>query len=249
MVTTTTSTYQTSCSNGPNLTGVARYQNIARTDGSLVEIAWTDTTDGDFHIADPDGGLVERRSKVMEGPWAAVCQVHGSTIVDAAECLDPSNLPNADGIVTASVNTPISVQGADCAPIVFVTAAGPIGVAHAGWRGLSAGIIGKMLKTLDANRATTVAAVVGPVICSDCYEFGGDDLDEVASSVGECVRSRTQSGTPALDMRAGITSAFQQAGISNISFVGGCPACEETGFSHRARTDPRRHCIVARVRS
>lgn len=249
MATTMTSTYQTSCSRRSNLFGVARYHHILRADGSSVEIAWTDKSDGDFHIDDPDGGLVERRRAVMDGEWAAARQVHGSVVVDAAQCRDRANLPEADGVVSGLIDQPISVQGADCAPIVFVTEVGPIGVAHAGWRGLAAGIVGEMVETLDSIGGTTVAAVVGPVICVDCYEFGSADLDEVAAKLGDGVRAQTANGNPALDMRAGITGAFDEVGVTDVSFVGGCSGCDENMFSHRARKDPERHCIVARVRT
>lgn len=249
MMTTMTSTYQTSCSRRPTLSFVTQYHHILRADGSLVEIAWTDTTDGDFHVDDPNGGLTERRRAVMDGRWAVARQVHGSNVVDAALCLDVGDLPHADGVISGAIDQPISVQGADCAPIAFVTEVGPIGVAHAGWRGLAAGIIDETVGMLNSAGGTTVAAVVGPVICTDCYEFGAADLDEVAGKLGEAVRAQTKNGTPALDMRAGITGAFEQVGVSDVLFVGGCPACDKTGFSHRARQDPQRHCLVARVRT
>ena len=227
---------------------MADYHHILRSDGTSVEIALTDPSDGNFHIDDPDGGLVERRRAVMEGTWAAVRQVHGSDVVDASDALATSELVPADGLISGSIDQPISVQGADCAPIAFITESGPIGVAHAGWRGLAAGIVSETSHALKPAGGTTVAAIVGPVICSNCYEFGSSDLDEVASKLGDLVRAETATGTPALDMRAGITAAFDRVGVTDVSFVGGCPSCDRTGFSHRARQDPERHCLVARVR-
>ncbi len=100
-----------------------------------MEIAITERSDGDFHIDAPD--LVSRRASVMAGEWSVVRQVHGSTVVTAS----PTETPEADALLTAELNRPIGVQGADCAPVAFVTDSGPIAVAHVGWRGLEAGVI------------------------------------------------------------------------------------------------------------
>ncbi len=227
---------------------MAQYHHILRDDGSVVEIAWTDRSDGNFHIDDPDGGLVARRAAVMDRAWAVVHQVHGNVVIDATAAVGTNDLIDADGLTTASPEQPIAVQGADCAPIAFITDEGPIGVAHAGWRGLAAGIIRNVVERLSESNATTVEAVVGPVICVDCYEFGSDDLDDVADQLGDVVRAQTQAGTPALDMRAAITASFDRVDVTKVSFVGGCPGCDETGFSHRVRQDPERHCLVARLK-
>ncbi len=226
---------------------MAEQLHFVRTDGTAVEIAWTAAADGDFHIDDPDGALIERRAQVMDGDWAAVNQVHGNRVVDAAAVIGCNPAPDADGIVTAAIGQPISVQGADCAPIAFVTNAGPIGVAHAGWRGLAQGIIAEMHTYLGFHDAVIEHAVIGPVICTDCYEFGAADLDHVAGELGDVVRAETRAGTPALDMRAGIVAAFDRIDVVSVDFVGGCSSCDQTSFSHRARADSERHCLVARI--
>lgn len=220
---------------------------FVRSGGLAVEVAWTDPSDGDFHIDGPAVELDERRSRVMDGAWAVARQVHGSSVVDSAEVMAASTAPEADGIITEHPGQPISVQGADCAPIAFITNAGPIGVAHAGWRGLAEGVISEMSDQLNARNATIEHAVVGPVICTDCYEFGDSDLDHVAGQLGDVVRATTPTGTPALDMRAGIIAAFDEIDVTSVDFVGGCPACDDTGFSHRARSNVERHCLVARL--
>ena len=221
--------------------------HFVRSDGSAVEVAWTDTSDGDFHIDAAPDALSERRARVMDGHWAVVRQVHGNAVAEAGDVLAADTAPEADGVITATVGQPISVQGADCAPIAFITDTGPIGVAHAGWRGLANGIISEVHEQLNGQDATIEHVVVGPVICTNCYEFGASDLDQVAAELGDVVRATTPEGTPALDMRAGIIAAFDDIDVTNVDFVGGCPSCDNTGFSHRARTDPQRHCLVARL--
>ena len=229
------------------------HKQISRADGSTIELAFTERSDGDFHIdADPDA-LAERRKLVMAGPWAVVRQVHGADVADAALFdeigFDPTNAPHADAIVTSEADQPIAVQGADCAPLAFITSSGPIAVAHAGWRGLAAGVIESVTETLAERGAVVEEVLVGPVIGTACYEFGSADLDDVAAQLGPHVRGVSATGTPALDMRAAIESACNKAGIDSVSFVSACTSCGDSGFSHRARGETERHALVARIAS
>lgn len=214
-----------------------------REDGSVVEVCVTDRSDGDFHIASDPARLRERRAEIMEGEWAAVRQVHGARVVDA----DPSSTPDADALMTETPGQPVAVQGADCAPIAFITDVGPVAVAHAGWRGLAAGVIEQTVQRLSERGATTRCAVVGPVIGPECYEFGSDDLAAVVAALGEEVRATTSHGSPALDLRAAITNSFASSDVADVRFVSGCTACEGAGFSHRARSERERHALVARI--
>src|SRR5205085_527297 len=80
--------------------------------------------------------------------------------------------------------------------------------AHAGWVGLLAGVRGRTVEHMRALGATDVRAVLGPCIRVECYEFGPDDLDRVAARLGDGVRSTTASGTPALDLAAGVRASL-----------------------------------------
>lgn len=214
-----------------------------REDGTVVEVCTTDRLDGNFDLHAEMEGLASRRSVVMPGTWAVAKQVHGAHVVEA----DPLATPEADALITSEVGQPIAVQGADCAPIAFITDGGPVAVAHAGWRGLAAGVIDATIKRLREEGARTQCAVVGPTIGPECYEFGADDLDHVASLLGDDVRGSTSSGAPALDLRSAITSAFANHDVIDVRFVAGCTACEGAGFSHRARGEAARHALAARI--
>lgn len=227
---------------------MAEQHTILREDGSIVDVVWTDRADGDFHVQSSPEALTENRARVMNGPWATVRQIHGNRVVDAATALATQELVEADAIVTDQAFQPISVQGADCAPIALITDRGAIGVAHAGWRGLLDGVVESAVIELERDGVKVERAIIGPVICTACYEFGSTDLDSVAAELGDDVRGETASGTPALNMRAGIVSAFDKVDVMDVQFVGGCPACDSTGFSHRMNGDTERHCLVAQLR-
>ena len=215
-----------------------------RSDGNMVEVAITTRANGDFHIDAPPMELGERRNEIMAGPWAVVRQVHGAAVVEA----DPTTTPEADGIFTDEVGQVIAVQGADCAPVAFVTDRGPVGVVHAGWRGLAAGVIDVMAANLADRGAKIEQIVVGPTIGVGCYEFGAEDLDAVAARLGDDVRATTGSGTPALNLAAGITGVCDSLGLGPVEFLAGCTSCEaQTFFSHRARQETERHALAMRI--
>jgi YfiH family protein len=85
----------------------------------------------------------------------------------------------ADGAVTNQANEVLAVMTADCLPIFFSNQAGDvIGVAHAGWRGLCAGVlentVTEMLK-LDVDMTPNqIMAWMGPAIGPEAFEVGED---------------------------------------------------------------------------
>lgn len=149
----------------------------------------------------------------------------------------------ADAIVTATPGAVVAVHTADCAP-VLLDGGGAVGVAHAGWRGLTAGVIEATVAAMDdlGHRPTT--ARLGPCIRTRCYEFGGAELDEVEAAYGPAVRGTTAWGTPALDLAAGVRTACERLGVA-LDDDGTCTACSPRHWSHRARADTARQALVA----
>lgn len=145
-------------------------------------------------------------------------------------------LAEADGIVTDLADCALSVVVADCVPIVL---ADPfrrvVGVVHAGWRGLAAGVVEAgvaALRSLGADVAGSIA-LIGPAICPGCYEVGEDVRERVGSRVVEA-RAHTREGRLALDVRGGVAAVLRAEGIGAIAAVSGC-TYEEPGryYSHR----------------
>jgi hypothetical protein len=143
----------------------------------------------------------------------------------------------ADAAVTAAVGAALVVRTADCAPVALL-AAEAVGIAHAGWRGLTLGVLEAAVDALGRLGATTIRAVVGPCISPDRYEFGPRELDLVAARYGDEVRHRTGGGRPALDLPAAVTVALRRSGVEEIELLGACTASDPSRwFSHRARSD------------
>lgn len=101
-------------------------------------------------------------------------QVHGAA---TASVSGPwaGERPQADALVTAETGLALSVLTADCAPVLLADAdARVIGAAHAGWKGLLAGVLDSVVDAmcgLGAERGT-LRATIGPAIAQPSYEVG-----------------------------------------------------------------------------
>lgn len=96
-------------------------------------------------------------------------QVHGVTVVKADQVTD---VPEADASYTDQAHTVCAILTADCLPILFCGDHGKvIAAAHAGWRGLQAGIIAQTLTAMDCH---DVSIWLGPAIGPSQFEVGDD---------------------------------------------------------------------------
>lgn len=170
--------------------------------------------------------------------------MHGRNVV-VVERPSAGLSQDADGLVTTSAEVPIAVLGADCALVALASPDGVVGVAHAGWRGLVAGVLSATVAAMRDLGARDLSAVLGPCIHPECYEFGARQLDLVADAVGSGVRAETVEGRPALDLPFGVRTLLEEEGVSDLEQIAGCTACGREWYSHRARGESSRHALVA----
>jgi polyphenol oxidase len=140
-----------------------------------------------------------------------------------------------DGLWTAEPGLPIGALAADCVPIALARTNGDspaVGVLHAGWRGLLAGIVGNGIEALGGSRA---AAAVGPAIGPCCYEVGEDVAVLFRARFGPGVlRGRN------LDLWTSAELALREAGVAEVERFDLCTACRpDLFFSHRRTGKPR----------
>jgi len=97
-------------------------------------------------------------------------QVHGTDVVEAK---DDAQVRTADSCFTARPGQGCIVMTADCLPVLFTNAQGTqVAAAHAGWRGLAAGVLENTLKTFNPN--DEILAWLGPAIGPLAFEVGGE---------------------------------------------------------------------------
>lgn len=99
-------------------------------------------------------------------------QVHGNRVVHAASGV--ARAARADACVACAANQVCVVLSADCLPILLCDrAATRIAAAHAGWRGLVAGVLEATVAAL-ATRPAELLAWIGPGIGRDAYQVGNE---------------------------------------------------------------------------
>jgi YfiH family protein len=155
-------------------------------------------------------------------------QVHGSEVIDADTA---SGEPQADAAVARRPGTVCSIMVADCMPVILADTSGSVvGVAHAGWRGLSSGVIEATVRAIGPG---TLIAWLGPAIGPRVYEVG----DEVCAAFLPEEQSAfvaTRPGHWLLDLYAVARRRLESSGVKRVYGGGFCTYSEpERFFSYR----------------
>lgn len=101
-------------------------------------------------------------------------QVHGTRVVAVDALIDS---PEADAGVAHEAGSVCAIMVADCLPVLFTNRSGTlVAAAHAGWRGLSGGVLDNTINALDDAGAAPddLLAYIGPGIGPDAFEVGAD---------------------------------------------------------------------------
>ena len=172
------------------------------------------------HVGDDGEHVAENRRRVerllaLPGEPQWLRQVHGTRIATA-----PFGEPlEADASVTAQVGVVCAVLTADCLPVLIADRAGTaVAAVHAGWRGLSAGVIAAAIERLERPRGGLLAWL-GPAISQAAFEVGGEVRDRfldadvhAAGCFSRNTRGRWQAdlyGLARRDLaRSGVTDVF-----------------------------------------
>lgn len=120
-------------------------------------------------------------------------QVHGTRVVDAAACSPVDPPERADASFSREPGVVCTVMTADCLPVLFCADDGSVvAAAHAGWRGLLAGVLEETVAAM-AVPAGTVLAYLGPAIGPRAFEVG----DEVRTAFVAADAALAAAFTPA----------------------------------------------------
>lgn len=159
-------------------------------------------------------------------------QVHGTQVVQVSLSGPSSSSqerPVGDAQVTSDPKVTPLVLVADCYPVV-VAGPGGVAVAHCGWRGVAAGIVGEVVRAvsrLTSRASNHFFAAIGPGIGPCCYEVG-DDVRE-AFNMGPGQKRE-------FDLAEQIAQRLVLAGLdsSRVGTCGVCVSCaSDLFFSHR----------------
>jgi YfiH family protein len=174
-------------------------------------------------------------------------QVHGTHVV-----VDPGfDEPEADASVTRTPGTVLAILTADCLPVVFAARDGSeVGAAHAGWRGLVAGVLEATLDAMQTPRENIVAWL-GPAAGPASYEVGSEVFDAFVahSDAAAAAFVATRPGHWRVDLYALARQRLARAGVMAVH--GGdfdTIADADRFFSHRRDQRTGRMATLAWLR-
>lgn len=188
--------------------------------------------------ADPDARARLRRATRVDR--IVECrQVHGASVhvFEDGPAEGIVRCGDGDGLVTRVPGSLLTLRVADCVP-VFVVDPGrhSIGVAHAGWRGLAAGVVEAVLDALGGrSRGPEMWVHCGPSICGRCYEVG----PEVPRALG-----RSES-VDRVDLAGEVLARAESRGLApgHLTRSGLCTRCHRDRlYSYRGGDASARMC-------
>ncbi|AKM29049.1 hypothetical protein AB870_01250 [Pandoraea faecigallinarum] len=218
---------------------------------------------------DPEAVRINRTLLVARTgvPSAWIAQVHGPRVVDAQEALDAvaAGEPlQADASATNVPGLASTVMVADCLPVLLCDAQGhAVAAAHAGWRGLCAGVIEQTVQALrarlpKAQANATVIAWLGPCIGPTAFEVGPEVREAFLDAATNDEREATQAAfVPHGDPSAGKALAdlcalarlrLAREGVTSVSGGQWCTVGDPARFYsyRRDRTTGRMAALVWR---
>lgn len=187
------------------------------------------------HVGDDPVAVAANRAALarqLPGTPAWLAQVHGTHVVDAAVARPGEE---ADASVTDKPGVVCVVMTADCLPVLFADAAGKVvGAAHAGWRGLAAGVLENTLAAMRARGADHIHAWLGPAIGPAHFEVGEDVLQAFVQqdpqAASAFVARPDVPGKFLADIYLLASQRLMQAGVAGISGGGFCTVTDHQRF-------------------
>jgi polyphenol oxidase len=171
-------------------------------------------------------GRAALRALVPQEPvW--MHQVHGAAVIDADAT---ATVLKADAALARRKGVVCAVKIADCMPVLFADeGATVVGAAHAGWRGLAAGVLEATVEKMKAER---IVAWMGPAIGPRVYEVGEDVL--AAFPGHEAAFTPNRPGHWLLDLYAVAREKLETIGVTRIYGGGFCTYSDaDRFFSYR----------------
>ena len=201
------------------------------------------------HVGDEPEAVARNRALLREllpaePEWME--QVHGCNVIEA-DVVSANSVPRADGAVTRAPRVVCAVLTADCLPVLLADRDGTVvGIAHAGWRGLAAGVIEATIARMGVA-ASALVAYLGPAIGPRAYEVG-EDVREVfiarSAAVGDAFEPIGR-GKYLADLYRLARQRLTEAGVTAVGGGDFCTYTDPRFYSYRRdRTTGRMASLV-----
>jgi len=190
------------------------------------------------HVGDDLHAVQENRLRLQQQlqlpqPPQWLNQIHTTEIIKAPERVIQA-APDADAIWSDSANRVCAVLTADCLPLLYCSTDGRyIAAAHAGWRGLAAGIVERTLETLPV-KAEQVMVWLGAAIGAEAFQVGTEVLEVFVQQHAEDEAAFKVAGDRWLmDIYQLAKNRLRRAGVQQIYGGEHCTFSDERFFSYR----------------
>ncbi|MBM4362697.1 MAG: peptidoglycan editing factor PgeF [Deltaproteobacteria bacterium] len=175
---------------------------------------------------------------VSPGHVYYLSQVHGRAVHTLGGGEDRVEVLHREGdaLVSAAEGQAVGVRSADCLPVLFADPrSGRVAAAHAGWRGLVAGVLGATVDSLVAlgARPAELVAAIGPHIGAAAFEVSEEVAAQlVSASPDPEVVARAPGGRPHVALGRVARAQLLSAGLApaHVESVEGCTRSEPHRF-------------------
>ena len=207
-----------------------------------VSAAPYDTLNLGDHVGDDPDAVAENRRRLaamLALPSAPLWlnQVHGTRVVEADDWRPGVE---ADALVARAPGQVAAVLTADCLPVLFAADDGSVvAAAHAGWRGLAAGVLVATVRAM-AVPPGRLLAWIGPAISQPAYEVDAPVRDAfvgVDHLATNCF-APNDAGRWQADLKGLALIALQRAGVHQVDDAGRCTHGEPRAFFSHRRSAP-----------
>ncbi len=172
-------------------------------------------------------------------------QIHSRNVTVVTEPTDEV-IPVTDALVTTVPGLALATLSADCVPVLLSDEeAGVIAAVHAGRIGARIGIVPRVLAEMVRQGAdvSRIGAFLGPAASGRQYEVPSAMRADVEKHLPGSA-TRTEKGTPGLDLRAGLRKQLLAAGVSGVAEDPRCTIEDRALFSHRRESLTGRQAAV-----
>lgn len=168
-------------------------------------------------------------------------QVHGTGVLNADEFFH--HPATADAAMTTQKGQVLAIMTADCLPVVIADSEGCIiGVAHAGWRGLQAGILENLVHQMQAQfPASVLQAWIGPAISQAFFEVGAEVYETFTatdSTLAVFFKAGEVTGKYLADLPGIAHYKLKQSGVQDIELSHECTYLQENKYFSYRRANP-----------
>lgn len=167
-------------------------------------------------------------------------QVHGRNVVRVRARDGGMVIPATDALITDAPGVALLLRFADCVPVLFYDPVQrAVGLAHAGWRGVAAGVVPATAQALAAtfgSRPEDVWAGIGPAIGPQHYSVGVEVVEAIQAALPEGAQAATYcDGRWMMDLPAALEAQLRAMGVTQVEQSGLCTASRvDEWYSHRA---------------